>query len=83
MSFGAIPSYCVNHFGRGNIRLSSEDAGKPRKDEMELPDTSFTSCPIDFLCSTTGPAWAAWVFMAWIVLMVTVGLVGAILVSRQ
>ena len=83
MSLGAIPSYCVNHFGRGNIQLPSEDADKPRKDKMDLPDTSFTSCPIDFLCSAAGPTWAAWVFMAWIVLMVTVGLIGAILVSRQ
>jgi hypothetical protein len=50
---------------------------------MDLPDTRFTSCPIDFLCSTAGPAWAAWVFVAWIIVMVTVGLIGAILASRQ
>ena len=50
---------------------------------MDLPDDSFTSCPIDFLCSAAGPVWAAWVFVAWIVLKVAVGLIGAILVSRQ
>jgi len=50
---------------------------------MDLPDADITTCPIDFLCSTAGPAWATWILMAWVVLMVTVGLIGAILVSRQ
>ena len=50
---------------------------------MDLPDSSFTICPIDFLCSSPGPAWANCVSMAWIVLKVTVGLIGAIFVSRQ
>ena len=66
----------------GENQISTERR-QPRKDEMDLPNTSFTTCPIDFLCSTDGPAWAAWVLVAWIVLMVTVGLIGAILVSRQ
>ena len=50
---------------------------------MDLPDANITTCPIDFLCSSSAPTWATWIFIAWIILMVTVRLIGAILVSRE
>lgn len=53
--------------------------------EMDLPQYSFATCPIDFLCCVESPAcvWAGWGFVTWIMLMVGAGVIGTILLRDQ
>jgi hypothetical protein len=45
---------------------------------MDLSDFDASVCPIDFVCAAEEAAWAGWIFAAWIVAMIALGIVGIV-----